>query len=130
MSAVTKSVVKDNVTLVRLLIVQLIFFSAVSLLLFIINSDWFLPSLCGGFSAWLPNIVFAILTQHTLNHPVSSATSGAFMLAWVLKLIVTVILMIVAIQLFKTEFIPLGLGFLSVIMMQFLAPIVVSITSK
>ena len=131
MSTVTKHTVKDNVTITHLLIIQLIFFIAVSFLLLLINSNWFFPSLCGGVSAWLPNVGFVLFTQHTLtNHPVPSAISGAFMLAWIFKMIVTIILMIVVIQIFRTEFIPLGLGFLSVVIMQFLAPVAVSIMNK
>lgn len=129
MSAVSKNnALKDNVTIGRLLIVQLIALMAVSLLLYLKSPSWPVPGLFGGLIIWLPNVLFALFTQHNLEKaPISSAISWSFTMAWITKIIVTIILSIVAIQVFKTEFIPLSLGFLSVIIMQFLAPVIISI---
>lgn len=131
MPGVLKDISKDNVTITKLLLVQLVVFIVTSLLLYLVNPLWIVPALFGGLVAWLPNVVFALFTQHTLTGTsISSTISWSFTLAWISKIAVTIILLIVAIQVFKTEFIPLGLGFLSVVIMQFLAPIVVSVFRK
>lgn len=121
-------VLKDSVTITRLLVVQLFAFIVVSALLYFKHPFWPVPGLCGGLIAWLPNVIFVLFTQHNLKKtPISSGMSWSFTVAWISKLIVTIVLLIVAIQVFKTEFIALGLGFLSVVITQFLAPIVIGI---
>lgn len=132
MSVLKTSVLKDNITIKRLLFVQFIAFVVLSLFLYLKQPAWFLPALAGGLTGWLPNLVFTLFTQHCLiqnsltKETVSSAVSGAFFLAWIAKLLITVILLVIVTLVFKSEFIPVGLGFLSVIMMQFLAPVIVS----
>lgn len=120
-------VLKDNITIKRLLFVQFVAFVVLSLFLYLKQPAWFLPALAGGFTGWLPNVVFTLFTQHCLTkETVSSAISWSFSLAWIAKLLITVILLVIVTQIFKSEFIPVGLGFLSVIIMQFLAPVIVS----
>jgi len=118
---------KDNITIKYLLFIQFVVFVVFSLFIYFKQPDWFLPALAGGLTGWLPNVVFTLFTQNCLTkNTVNNAISWSFSLAWIAKLFITVILLVIVMQVFKSDLIPIGLGFLSVIVMQFLAPVIVT----
>ncbi len=62
----------------------------------------------------------------------SGANAGAGRVAWSfaigegLKVVITIVLLIVALGVFKAEFIPLGLTYLAVLVVQIVAPAVIN----
>ncbi|EKN4207124.1 F0F1 ATP synthase subunit I [Yersinia ruckeri] len=111
----------------KLLLLQLMTFVVLSAAFGLKGLEWSVSALAGGLAAWLPNTMFMLFACH---HQAKTAAPGR--VAWTfaigegLKVIVTITLLIVALGLFKAAFVPLGLTYLSVLIVQILAPVVIS----
>lgn len=84
-------------------------------------------ALAGGLAVWLPNVFFVLFA---LRQQAGMSTEGrvawSFAVGEALKVFITIALLIVALGVFKVAFAPLGLTYLAVLLMQVVAPVVVS----
>ncbi|CAJ1000261.1 F0F1 ATP synthase subunit I [Sodalis praecaptivus] len=81
----------------------------------------------GGLSAWLPNVVFMLFAcRHQAQAAVSGRIAWSFAVGEGLKMAATIALLVVALGMFKAAFVPLGLTYLSVLIVQILAPAVIN----
>ncbi|OIV47275.1 F0F1 ATP synthase subunit I [Sodalis sp. TME1] len=79
----------------------------------------------GGLTAWLPNVVFMLFAcRH--HAAVSGRIAWSFAVGEGLKMAATIALLVVALGMFKAAFVPLGLTYLSVLIVQILAPAVIN----
>ena len=111
----------------KLLILQLLTFVLLSALFGFKSLTWTTSALMGGMAAWLPNVLFMLFAwRHQAHTTVSGRVVWTFAIGEALKVLITIILMIIALGLFKAVFAPLGLAYLSVLMTQILAPAVIN----
>ncbi|MGV8927274.1 MAG: F0F1 ATP synthase subunit I [Ewingella sp.] len=111
----------------KLLILQLLTFVLLSALLGFKSLTWTTSALMGGMAAWLPNVLFMLFAwRHQAQTTVSGRVAWTFAIGEALKVLITIILMIIALGLFKAVFAPLGLAYLSVLITQILAPVVIN----
>jgi len=111
----------------KLLILQLLTFVLLSALFGFKSLTWTTSALMGGMAAWLPNVLFMLFAwRHQAQTTVSGQVAWTFAIGEALKVLITIILMIIALGLFKADFAPLGLAYLSVLMTQILAPAVIN----
>ncbi|PIJ49586.1 ATP F0F1 synthase subunit I [Erwinia sp. OLTSP20] len=88
---------------------------------------WGASALAGGVAAWLPNVVFVILAWRLQGQsPVKGRIAWTFALGEAGKVLLTMVLLIVALGSFNAVFIPLGLTWLSVLVVQIVAPAVIN----
>lgn len=117
----------DGVTIRRLLLLQCITSLVVSIALCFYDLSWGISGLAGALTACLPNGIFILFTRYNQQTAIASNTiAWSFAIGWMLKLVTTMLLFVVAIAVFKAEFIPFGLVFLSVLIMQMLAPVLIN----
>lgn len=111
----------------KLLILQLLTFVLLSAVFGFKSQEWSISALMGGLSAWLPNVLFVLFAwRQQAQTMVSGRVAWSFAIGEALKVLITVILMVIALGLFKAAFAPLGLAYLSVLMTQILAPVVIN----
>lgn len=109
------------------LLIQLATFVLIGALFTLKSVPWGASAIAGGLAAWLPNILFMMVTRR-----IEAQTSAKGKIAWnfalgeALKVFATVIFLIVALGGFNAVFFPLGLGWLSVLVVQILAPAVIN----
>lgn len=121
----------DTVMARRLLLVQLtvvILFSAV----FCINSQkWGISALFGGISVYLPNELFFLLTKWCQGGPQQGYLAWPFFIGEIVKIALTIVLLVVALAVFKAEPLPVCIAYLAAlvvqIVVQIVAPIVINI---
>lgn len=118
----------DSVIARKLLLVQ----SIVVILLsgaFCINSQkCAISAFLGGISACLPSAVFLLLTRrHQDNMQAYGRLAWSFVIGEVVKIILTIILLVVSLAVFKADFLPLSVTYLTVLIVQILAPTVINI---
>ncbi|OON40274.1 ATP F0F1 synthase subunit I [Izhakiella australiensis] len=88
---------------------------------------WGASALAGGVAAWLPNVVFVLLAWRLQGQsPVKGRVAWTFALGEACKVLLTILLLIVALGGFKAVFMPLGLTWLSVLIVQIVAPAVIN----
>jgi ATP synthase protein I len=111
----------------KLLFLQLMTSVVLSAVFGFKSLEWGVSALAGGLVAWLSSAMFMLFA---CRHQVKTAASGyvawSFAIGEGLKVIVTIILLIVVLGLFKAAFAPLGLTYLAVLIVQILAPAVMS----
>ncbi|WP_213993544.1 F0F1 ATP synthase subunit I [Sodalis sp. dw_96] len=111
----------------KLLFIQLMTFVLVSALFALFNSHWSASALGGGLAAWLPNLLFVLFAwRHQVKVPAAGRVAWSFAIGEALKVVVTIVLLIVALGVFRAAFVPLGLTYLSVLIVQILAPAVIN----
>ncbi|WP_034918228.1 F0F1 ATP synthase subunit I [Erwinia sp. 9145] len=109
------------------LLIQLVTFVVIGALFALYDLTWGLSALAGGLAAWLPNIVFMNFAwRHQAGEPVKGRMAWSFALGEVLKVLTTILLLIVALAVFGAVFKPLGLAWLSVVIVQIVAPTVIN----
>ncbi|MCX8958458.1 F0F1 ATP synthase subunit I [Erwinia psidii] len=109
------------------LVLQLVTFVVIGALCTVKDLTWGLSAIVGGLAAWLPNVLFMIFAwRHRAGHEVTGRLAWTFALGEALKVSVTMLVLIVALGVFKAAFIPLGMAWLSVLMMQIIAPAVIN----
>jgi len=109
------------------LMLQLVTFVLVGVLFALKDLTWGVSAVMGGLAAWLPNMLFMIFAwRHQAGHEVTGRLAWTFALGEALKVIVTVLMLIVALGVFKAVFMPLVLAWLSVLIVQIVAPAVIN----
>lgn len=109
------------------LLLQLVTFVVIGALFALKELSWGLSALAGGMAAWLPNVLFMIFAwRHQAGDPVKGRVAWSFALGEVLKVLCTILLLIVALAVFGAVFMPLGLAWLSVVIVQIVAPAVIN----
>lgn len=112
----------------KLLFLQFMTFVILSAAFCIKSIEWGASALAGGLACWLPNIVFLLISQFQR----AEQEAKSYRIAWFyalgegIKVIVTIAVLFVALSVFKAAFAPLVLTYLAVLMVQFIAPAVLS----
>ncbi|NIF24488.1 MULTISPECIES: F0F1 ATP synthase subunit I [Pantoea] len=84
-------------------------------------------AIAGGMAAWLPNVLFMFLAWRLqAQAPAKGRVAWGFALGEVLKVFATIIFLVVALGVFRAAFWPLGITWLSVLVVQMLAPAVIN----
>lgn len=84
-------------------------------------------ALAGGLAVWLPNVLFVLFAlRHEVGKPIEGRVAWSFAVGEALKVFITIALLVVALGLFKAAFVPLGLTYLAVLIMQIVAPAIVN----
>ncbi len=111
----------------KLLFIQLMALVLLSALFALRSPQWGVSALGGGLAAWLPNVLFVLFTScHQVSVPAAGRVAWSFAIGEALKVVATIALLIVALGMFRAAFVPLGLTYLSVLIVQILAPAVIN----
>ncbi|MEH0834548.1 F0F1 ATP synthase subunit I [Pectobacterium cacticida] len=111
----------------RLLLLQLVTFALLSAFFSINDARAAASALAGGLSAWLPNVLFVLYALRLQSSkPVDGRVAWTFAVGEALKILITIALLVVALGPFNAAFFPLGLTYLSVLIMQIVAPAVIN----
>ncbi|AIA73271.1 F0F1 ATP synthase subunit I [Pectobacterium atrosepticum] len=111
----------------RLLLLQLVTFALLSAVFSLNSVNAAASALGGGLAAWLPNVLFVLFAlRHQSYKPADGRVAWSFAIGEALKVFITIALLVVALGVFKAAFFPLGLTYLSVLVMQIVAPIVIN----
>lgn len=111
----------------NLLLLQLMTFVLFSAVFGLKSLAWSSSALAGGFAAWLPNAMFMLFAlRHQAQTPAPGRVAWSFAIGEGLKVIITIVLLIVALGVFKAALIPLGLTYLAVLIVQIVAPAVIN----
>lgn len=111
----------------KLLFIQLMTLMAASALFALKGPHWGLSSVVGGVAAWVPNLVFMLFAwHHQARAPAAGRVAWTFAIGEALKVVATIALLVVALGVFRAAFVPLGLTYLSVLIVQILAPAVIN----
>ncbi|CUU25699.1 F0F1 ATP synthase subunit I [Duffyella gerundensis] len=109
------------------LLIQLVTFVIIGALFTLKGVTWGASAIAGGLAAWLPNVLFMILAWRLqAQTPAKGRVAWSFALGEVLKVFATIIFLIVALGVFDAVFMPLGLTWLSVLIVQIVAPAVIN----
>jgi ATP synthase protein I len=88
---------------------------------------WGASAIAGGLAAWLPNVLFVILAWRLgAQTPAKGRIAWSFALGEALKVFVTIVLLILALGVLDAVFVPVGLTWLSVLVVQIVAPAVIN----
>lgn len=89
--------------------------------------SWGASAIAGGLAAWLPNVLFVILAWRLgAQAPAKGRIAWSFALGEALKVFVTIVLLILALGVLDAGFVPVGLTWLSVLVVQIVAPAVIN----
>ncbi|MFH8136243.1 F0F1 ATP synthase subunit I [Pantoea osteomyelitidis] len=109
------------------LLIQLVTFVIIGALFALKDVTWGASALAGGAAAWLPNVMFMFLAWRLqAQTPAKGRVAWSFALGEVLKVFATIIFLIVALGVLGAVFWPLGLTWLSVLVVQIVAPAVIN----
>ncbi|APS32079.1 F0F1 ATP synthase subunit I [Pectobacterium brasiliense] len=111
----------------KLLLLQLVTFALLSAVFSLNSVNAAASALGGGLAAWLPNVLFVLFAlRHQSHKPAEGRVAWSFAIGEALKVFITIALLVVALGVFKAAFFPLGLTYLSVLVMQIVAPAVIN----
>lgn len=111
----------------KLLFIQLLAIVAIGLLFCLKSPFWGASAVGGGMAVWLPNALFMIFAwRHQAHTPAKGRVAWSFALGEAVKVVVTFILLVVALAGFKAAFLPLIVTWISVLVVQMLAPAVIN----
>ncbi|AHG20241.1 ATP synthase F0F1 subunit I [Chania multitudinisentens RB-25] len=111
----------------KLLFLQLMTFVLISVVFSLKSLEWGSSALAGGIAAWLPNAIFMLFAlRHQTQTPAPGRVAWSFAVGEGLKVVITIILLIVALGVFKAAFVPLSLAYLAVLLVQIVAPAVIN----
>ena len=109
------------------LVVQLVTFVVIGARFALKDVTWGASAIAGGVAAWLPNILFTFLAWRLQDQtPAKGRVAWSFALGEVLKVFATVIFLAVALGGFGAVFWPLAITWLSVLVVQIVAPAVIN----
>ncbi|MDU6926402.1 F0F1 ATP synthase subunit I [Franconibacter helveticus] len=122
----TVSLLSRNVAR-KLLFIQLLAVIAIGLLFCLKAPFWGASAISGGLAVLLPNMFFMIFAwRHQAQPPAQGRVAWSFALGEAIKVIATFTLLVVALAVFKAEFVPLIVTWVSVLVVQILAPAVIN----
>ncbi|MGY5959182.1 F0F1 ATP synthase subunit I [Kosakonia sp. BK9b] len=111
----------------KLLLIQFLAVMASGLLFSLKDPFWGISAACGGMAVLLPNMLFMIFAwRHQAHTPAKGRVAWTFALGEVLKVLATFVLLVVALAVFKVAFMPLIVTWVSVLVVQILAPAVIN----
>jgi ATP synthase protein I len=88
---------------------------------------WGISAVCGGMAVLLPNMLFMIFAwRHQAHTPAKGRVAWTFAFGEALKVLMTFVLLVVALAVFKVAFLPLIVTWVSVLVVQILAPAVIN----
>ncbi|WP_130832862.1 F0F1 ATP synthase subunit I [[Erwinia] mediterraneensis] len=109
------------------LLLQLVTFVVIGALFTLKDVTWGASALAGGVAAWLPNVMFMFLAWRLqAQTPAKGRVAWSFALGEVFKVFATIIFLVVALGVFGAVFLPVGLTWLSVLVVQIVAPAVIN----
>ncbi|WP_338464094.1 F0F1 ATP synthase subunit I [Franconibacter daqui] len=111
----------------KLLFIQLLAAIAIGLLFCLKDPFWGASAVSGGLAVLLPNVFFMIFAWcHQAHTPAQGRVAWTFALGEAIKVVATFTLLVVALAVFKAEFVPLIVTWVSVLVVQILAPAVIN----
>lgn len=115
-------------TALRLLSLQLVTFVLLGVVFCANGVEAGASALAGGLAVWLPNVLFTLFAwRHQVGgESAPGRVAWSFALGEALKVLITIALLVVALGIFKAAFLPLGLTYLAVLVMQIVAPAVIN----
>lgn len=111
----------------NMLFLQLLVLVFTSVIFSFKSVEWCISALTGGMAVWIPNIIFMLFTCHHQTQAkaiVFSHIAWSFVIGEGGKIIFTIIFLMIALRVFKAEFLPLSFTWLSVFIAQTIAPAV------
>jgi len=88
---------------------------------------WGISAVSGGMAVLLPNMLFMIFAwRHQAHTPSKGRVAWTFALGEALKVLLTFVLLVVALAVLKAVFLPLIVTWVSVLVVQILAPAVIN----
>lgn len=111
----------------RLLLIQFLAVIACGLLFCLKDPFWGISAVCGGMAVLLPNMLFMIFAwRHQAHTPAKGRVAWSFAFGEVFKVLATFVLLVVALAVFRAVFLPLIVTWVSVLVVQILAPAVIN----
>ena len=111
----------------RLLLIQFLAVIASGLLFSLKDPFWGTSAVCGGMAVFLPNMLFMIFAwRHQAHTPAKGRVAWSFAFGEVFKVLATFVLLMVALAVLKAVFLPLIVTWVSVLVVQILAPAVIN----
>ncbi|MET3703691.1 ATP synthase protein I [Citrobacter sp. UYEF32] len=111
----------------RLLLIQFLAVIASGLLFSLKDPFWGTSAVCGGMAVFLPNMLFMIFAwRHQAHTPARGRVAWSFAFGEVFKVLATFVLLVVALAVLKAVFLPLIVTWVSVLVVQILAPAVIN----
>lgn len=95
----------------KLLLFELMVLLILSIAFYMNSVEWGLSAFAGGFACWLPNALFMLLIryQKAVKKEVTIHIAWFFTIGEGVKVIITITVLLIALAIFKTAFLPLGL---------------------
>ncbi|MBJ7222285.1 MULTISPECIES: F0F1 ATP synthase subunit I [unclassified Brenneria] len=114
-------------TALKLLLLQFAAFALLSVIFAVRSVEAGASALGGGLAVWLPNVLFVLFAlRRQSDKPADGRVAWSFAIGEALKVLITIALLVVALGVFNAAFFPLGLTYLSVLVMQIAAPAVIN----
>lgn len=111
----------------KLLLIQLLAVMASGLLFCLKDPFWGVSAVSGGMAVLLPNALFMIFAwRHQAHTPAKGRVAWSFAFGEALKVLVTFLLLVMALAVLKVAFLPLIVTWVSVLVVQILAPAVIN----
>ncbi|WP_312670611.1 F0F1 ATP synthase subunit I [Pseudescherichia sp.] len=111
----------------KLLFIQFLAVVASGLLFSLKDPFWGVSALCGGLAVVLPNMLFMIFAwRHQAHTPAKGRMAWSFAFGEAFKVLATFVLLVVALAVLKAVFLPLIVTWVSVLVVQILAPAVIN----
>jgi F0F1-type ATP synthase, subunit I len=111
----------------KLLFIQFLAVIASGLLFCLKDPNWGISALCGGLAVIVPNALFMIFAwRHQAHTPAKGRVAWSFAFGEVFKVLLTFVLLVVALAVFKVVFLPLIVTWVLVLVVQILAPAVIN----
>lgn len=111
----------------KLLFIQFLAVIVSGLLFSLKDPFWGVSALCGGLAVVLPNMLFMIFAwRHQAHTPAKGRMAWSFAFGEAFKVLATFVLLVVALVVLKAVFVPLIVTWVSVLVVQILAPAVIN----
>ncbi|AOM41813.1 F0F1 ATP synthase subunit I [Xenorhabdus hominickii] len=112
----------------KLLLLQFMTFVILSAAFCTKSIEWGASAFVGGLACWLPNAIFMLLTrfQKAKEEGAPVRIAWFFAISEGVKVILAIAVLMVALVVFKAAFAPLGVAYLAVLIVQIIAPAVMS----
>ena len=111
----------------KLLFIQLLAVIASGLLFSLKDPFWGISAVCGGLAVVLPNLMFIIFAwRHQAHTPAKGRVAWSFAFGEAFKVLAMLVLLVVALAVFKAVFLPLIVTWVLVLVVQILAPAVIN----
>ncbi|WP_312416461.1 F0F1 ATP synthase subunit I [Pseudescherichia sp.] len=111
----------------KLLFIQFLAVIVSGLLFSLKDPFWGVSAVCGGLAVVLPNMLFMIFAwRHQAHTPAKGRMAWSFAFGEAFKVLATFVLLVVALAVLKAVFLPLIVTWVSVLVVQILAPAVIN----